>query len=137
MPYKFGDNWLDDASPEDQRKLQDSTVGTLAALHAIDTANADLTFLEFPHQGDTALRRHVNEIWTTTTGWPGTAAPAAHRARFAWIDENWPDDDGTTGAAAGATPASATSCTATSSPWRVLDWEMAATGPRGDRPRRG
>ena len=26
LPYNFGDNWLHDASPEDQRRLQDATV---------------------------------------------------------------------------------------------------------------
>ena len=38
LPYNFGDNWLFDASPEDQRRLQDSTVEVLADLHAIPDA---------------------------------------------------------------------------------------------------
>ncbi|MBV8235263.1 MAG: phosphotransferase family protein, partial [Acidimicrobiia bacterium] len=32
MPYTFGDNWLFDATPEQQRSLQDSTVEVLANL---------------------------------------------------------------------------------------------------------
>ena len=36
MPYNFGDSWLFDADPADQRHLQDATVDVLARLHAID-----------------------------------------------------------------------------------------------------
>ena len=35
-PYNWGDNWLADASVEDQRRLQDSTVRAIAGLHALE-----------------------------------------------------------------------------------------------------
>src|SRR3954463_7078513 len=35
MPYTFGDNWLFDAKPEQQRQLQDTTVGVLTELHTL------------------------------------------------------------------------------------------------------
>ena len=37
MPYNFGmDSWVYDASPEEQRHLQEKSVEVLAALHAQD-----------------------------------------------------------------------------------------------------
>ena len=42
LPYNFGDNWLADASPEDQRRLQDNTVEAIAGLHAIPDAADDV-----------------------------------------------------------------------------------------------
>ena len=37
-PYNWGDNWLADASVEDQRRLQDNTVAAIAGLHSIQDA---------------------------------------------------------------------------------------------------
>jgi aminoglycoside phosphotransferase (APT) family kinase protein len=130
MPYTFGDNWLADASPEDQRKLQDSTVRALAALHEVDTTNADLTFLEFPHEGDTALRRHVNEIWSyyEWVAGQGVRQPLIERC-FAWMDENWPDDTDTPVLLWGDARIGNV-LYRDFEPAGVLDWEMAATGPR-------
>src|SRR5258708_20950345 len=61
MPYNFGDSWLYHAPREDQSRLQESTVGVLAALHDIPDAPGVFSFLEFPGPGRTALRRHVND----------------------------------------------------------------------------
>ena len=47
-PYNWGTapdidgNWLSDASPEDQRRLQDNTIKAIAGLHAIQDAADDL-----------------------------------------------------------------------------------------------
>src|SRR3954470_1339903 len=35
MPYTFGDNWVFNASPADQRRLQDATVSVLTDLHTL------------------------------------------------------------------------------------------------------
>ena len=50
----------------------------------------------FPHEGDTALRRHVNEIWSyyEWVAGQGVRQPLIERC-FAWMDENWPDDSDT------------------------------------------
>jgi aminoglycoside phosphotransferase (APT) family kinase protein len=130
MPYTFGDNWLHDASPADQRKLQDSSVRTLAAVHGINVENADLSFLEFPHEGDTALRRHVNEIWSyyEWVAAQGVRQPLIERC-FAWMDENWPDDTGTPVLLWGDARIGNVMYR-DFEPVAVLDWEMAATGPR-------
>src|SRR5918995_1131471 len=59
MPYNFGDSWLFDASPADQRRLQDSTVAVLAELHGIDRPGEQFAFLDPATAGDTPLRRRV------------------------------------------------------------------------------
>ncbi|MBO0843119.1 MAG: phosphotransferase, partial [Nocardioides sp.] len=37
LPYTFGDNWLFDATPEQQRSIQDASVEVLARLHQAPT----------------------------------------------------------------------------------------------------
>src|SRR5699024_3647674 len=59
MPYTFGDNWLFDATPEQQRQLQDRTVEVLAKLHSIPNPQQVFGFLQdVDPPGDTALHRH-------------------------------------------------------------------------------
>src|ERR1700736_1240949 len=58
MPYTFGNNWFADAPAERQRELQDATVGVLAKLHSIPTAESTFGFLAGGQDGDSALRRH-------------------------------------------------------------------------------
>ena len=41
LPYPFGDNWLYDADPEDQRRLQDSTIAAMAGIHGIELTDDD------------------------------------------------------------------------------------------------
>src|SRR5687767_6308980 len=57
MPYTFGNNWLFDATRDQQQTLQDAMVDVLAELHRVDTAG--LEFLEYEEPGATHLRRHV------------------------------------------------------------------------------
>ena len=59
MPYNFGDSWLYDADPADQRHLQDATVDVLARLHAIDRPVERFPFLVPDAAGGTPLRRRV------------------------------------------------------------------------------
>ncbi len=62
LPYNFGDNWLFDASPEDQRRLQESSVNVLAQLHAIPDAATTFGYLDpgvNGHEGDTPLERNL------------------------------------------------------------------------------
>ena len=62
MPYNFGDSWLFDASAEEQRRLEESTVDALATLHGIDDPEVHFEFLASDAAGDTALRRHVADL---------------------------------------------------------------------------
>ena len=129
LPYNFGDNWLHDASLEDQRRLQDATVKVVADLHAIPDATRTFAFLD-PHQpGDTALARNL----ARTRAWYDFAvadigrSPIAERG-LAWLQANLPETE------------EAVLCWGDArignvlyddfEPVGVLDWEMAAIGPR-------
>ncbi|WP_409434751.1 phosphotransferase family protein [Mycobacterium sp. SMC-14] len=132
MPYTFGGNWFADASAEQQRTLQDSTVEVLAKLHAIGDAEQTFAFLDEGALGATALRRHFEGVrqWYEFAVPDMGRSPLLDRA-FAWLEENWPDD-----VAAGETVL----CWGDSRvgnvlyrdfrPVAVLDWEMVALGPR-------
>lgn len=132
MPYTFGGNWFADASAEQQRTLQDSTIEVLAKLHAIADAEQTFAFLNEGSTGDSALHRH----FTGVRQWYEFAVPDMGRSplldrSFAWLEENWPAD-----VAAGQTVL----CWGDSrvgnvlyrdfQPVAVLDWEMVALGPR-------
>ncbi|MCW2796090.1 phosphotransferase family protein [Nocardioides sp.] len=129
LPYNFGDNWLHDAAPEDQRRLQDSTVEAIAKLHAIPDAESTFAFLD-PHQpGRTPLARNL----ARTRAWYDFAvadigrSPMVERA-LTWLEANLPSTSETV------------LCWGDSrignvlyrdfEPVAVLDWEMAAIGPR-------
>jgi len=132
MPYTFGSNWFADATAEQQRTLQDSTVEVLAKLHAIPDAARTFGFLDEGRQGESALQRHFTQI----RDWYEFAVPDIGRSplldrTIAWLEANWPAD-----AAAGETVL----CWGDSRvgnvlyrdfrPVAVLDWEMVALGPR-------
>ncbi len=131
MPYSFGDNWLHDADPADQRRLQDATVDVLARLHAVDRPAERFAFLAGdPATGDTPLRRRVAQTraWYEFASADGFPSPTVERA-FAWLDDHWP-----------ATEGPPVLCWGDSrignvlydgfTPAAVLDWEMATLGPR-------
>ncbi|MEZ0069872.1 aminoglycoside phosphotransferase (APT) family kinase protein [Streptacidiphilus sp. MAP12-20] len=128
MPYTYGGNWLHEASDAERAELERASVAILAELHTAPVAEA--AFLRSSAAGETPLRQHVNEqrayyAWVAA-GHP--ASPLIERA-FARLEQLWPADEGETvlswGDARignviyqGFTPAA------------VLDWEMAALGPR-------
>lgn len=129
LPYNFGDNWLHDASREDQRRLQDNSVAILAQLHAIPDAAATFGFLEPHHDGATLLEKNL----ARTQAWYDFAVPDIGRSplverALAWLHEHLPETD------------EAVLCWGDSrignmmyrdfEPVAVLDWEMAAIGPR-------
>lgn len=132
MPYTFGGNWFADATAEQQRTLQDSTVEVLAKLHAIPDAEQTFAFLDEGSHGDTALRRHFEGVrqWYEFAVPDMGRSPLLDRA-LAWLEENWPAD-----VAAGETVL----CWGDSRvgnvlyrdfrPVAVLDWEMVTLGPR-------
>jgi aminoglycoside phosphotransferase (APT) family kinase protein len=129
LPYNFGDNWLFDASPEDQRRLQDNSVAVLAQLHAIADAPRTFEFLAPAHPGESLLERSVAGIraWYDFAVPDSGRSPLTERA-LAWLEANHPDSHDTV------------LCWGDSrignmmyqdfEPVAVLDWEMAAIGPR-------
>ncbi len=134
-PYNWGDNWLADASVEDQRRLQDNTVKAIAGLHAIQDASDAFAFLDrSAHLGETPLARNLAWVrawyeWAIPDLGP---SPITQRA-LDWLEANLP---------ATASPAGADTvlCWGDArignvmfkdfAPVGVLDWEMAAIGPR-------
>ncbi|MDN4173736.1 phosphotransferase family protein [Nocardioides sp. SOB77] len=133
LPYNFGDNWLHDASPEDQRLLQDRTVGVLARLHAVPDAGSTFAFLDparHGHAGATPLERNL----ARTRAWYDFAVPDIGRSAvtergLAWLEAHLPEQQG-----------DPVLCWGDSrignvlyrdfDPVAVLDWEMATVGPR-------
>ncbi|PQD99578.1 aminoglycoside phosphotransferase [Mycolicibacterium parafortuitum] len=133
MPYTFGDNWLFDATADQQRLLQDRTLEVLAALHSIPDAARTFGFLQdIDPPGETALHRHFGWL----KGWyafcvPGIgASPLVERA-LAWLEDHFPDD------VAATEPVLVWGDSRIGNviyqdftPVAVLDWEMATVGPR-------
>ncbi|MHB8329385.1 MAG: phosphotransferase family protein [Acidimicrobiales bacterium] len=129
MPYPFG-SWLSEASPADQRRLQDSAVWVLAELHGAAVGPGDLAFLELDRPGDTALRRHVADTyayyeWVVSDG---ARSPLIEEG-FTWIEHHWPADEGPAVISWGDARIG-NMMFRNFEPVAVLDWEMAATGPR-------
>jgi aminoglycoside phosphotransferase (APT) family kinase protein len=130
MPYNFGDSWLYDATPADQRHLQDATVGVIARLHAVDRATERFAFLAPDSEGATPLHRRVavTRDWYEFAAADGFRSPLVERT-FAWLDDHWPADQ-----------TAPVLCWGDSrignvmydefDPVAVLDWEMATLGPR-------
>jgi aminoglycoside phosphotransferase (APT) family kinase protein len=129
LPYNFGDNWLFDAAPADQRRLQDSTVQVLADLHAIPDATGTFAFLDPSYDGPTALARNLARV----RSWYEFAVPDIGRSAvaergLAWLEAHVPTTD------------DAVLCWGDArignvlyrdfEPVGVLDWEMATIGPR-------
>jgi aminoglycoside phosphotransferase (APT) family kinase protein len=130
MPYTFGDNWLYDATPDDQNRLADSTLDVLAKLHGIDDAEKRFEFLQFDGPGDTAMRKHFEH----TKRWYEFACRDTPRSdlltdAFAWLEAHWPADEGDTVLSWGDSRIGNV-LYRDFRPVAVLDWEMAGLGPR-------
>ena len=129
MPYPFG-SWLSEAAPADQERLQTSSVRVLAELHDMDVTPQDLAFLELDRPGDSAMRRHVADT-TAFYEWvagEGARSPLIERT-FTWLDDHWPTDEGETVISWGDSRIG-NMMFRDFEPVAVLDWEMAAVGPR-------
>jgi aminoglycoside phosphotransferase (APT) family kinase protein len=129
MPYNFGNSWLFDAPPDDQRRLQDTTVAVLADLHGVDRVEERFGFLHFADPGDTPLRRHVAHAgaWYRYAA-EGRRSPLIERG-FAWLDEHWPADEGAAVVSWGDARIG-NAMYEDFEPVAILDWEMAGLAPR-------
>ncbi|HTR71564.1 MAG TPA: phosphotransferase family protein [Mycobacteriales bacterium] len=129
MPYTFGDNWLYDASPEEQRKLQESTIEQIAALHRIDNPTQRFPFLERTAPGDSHLRRHVahTKAWYDMVAREG-APSALVENTFAWLEDHWPAHESAPVFSWGDSRIGNV-LYQDFEPVALLDWEMAGLGP--------
>ena len=131
-PYNWGDNWLADASPANRRRLQDGTVAAIAGLHGISDAEDAFSFLDRADQpGATHLQRNL--AWVR--GWYDWAVPDLGRSRIAertltWLEANLPDTSGSDTVLCWGDSRIGNVLYRDFEPVGVLDWEMAALGPR-------
>jgi aminoglycoside phosphotransferase (APT) family kinase protein len=128
-PYVFT-GWLLEATADERALLERASVRILAELHAIPDPAAAFPALR-PPDGTGALRYHVDrqgEYYRWALAGDGIRVPIIERS-LTWLEDHWPRDPGpdvfTWGDARigniiyhGFEPAA------------VLDWEMAALGPR-------
>jgi aminoglycoside phosphotransferase (APT) family kinase protein len=123
MPYTFG-GWLHDAAPEDRRRLQDASIGIVAALHGAAFTPGDLSVLGAP-----GLRAHVEEQYAYYEWAHGKLrVPVLERA-FDWLESHWPGNPGPDVLCWGDARIG-NMMFQDFTPVAVLDWEMAAVGPR-------
>ncbi|RJO74788.1 phosphotransferase family protein [Nocardia panacis] len=126
-PYVFF-GWLFDATPEERARVTAATVDIIARVHAIADPARRFPILTGP--GD-ALRRHVDaqRAWYDRgLAADGYRIPLLERA-FDWLEAHWPADPGPEVLNWGdARPGNIMFDGLT--PAAVLDWEMAALGPR-------
>ena len=129
MPYPFG-SWLSEAAPSDQERLQRSSVRVLAQLHDMDVTAQEISFLELDRPGDSAMRRHVADsaAYYHWVAGEGARSPLIERT-FAWLDDHWPADEGDPVVSWGDARIG-NMMFRDFEPVAVLDWEMAAVGPR-------
>ncbi|MEV6321686.1 phosphotransferase family protein [Nocardia sp. NPDC051787] len=126
-PYVFV-GWLFDAGPAERLQLTHNTVEVIAKIHDIPEPATRFPMLTGPGR---SLRRHVaaQHAWYRwALADDGFAVPLIERS-FAWLDEHWPADPGPDVLSWGdARPGNI--IYRGFDPVAVLDWEMAALGPR-------
>ena len=126
-PYVFT-GWLADATPEQRARLAAGTIEIIAKIHGIPDVTRRFPTLDGPGP---ALRRHLDDQhawyrWALADD--GFRVPIIERG-LAWLAEHWPDDPGPDVLNWGdARPGNIIYDGFT--PVAVLDWEMAALGPR-------
>jgi aminoglycoside phosphotransferase (APT) family kinase protein len=128
-PYVFT-GWLLDASAAERARLQRESVLILAKLHAIPLAAQRFPGLRPPARLD-ALRHHV-ELQRDYYRWAladdGVTVPIIERS-LDWLEEHWPREPGPDVLCWGDARIGNIIYRGFE-PAAVLDWEMAALGPR-------
>ena len=128
-PYVFG-GWLLDATSQEQTRLQDTSLQMLAKLHAIK--NVDELFPSLAAEaGADPLRSMIDgqrAYYDWTRREDGLRIPIIEET-FDWLEANWPQEPGETVLSWGdSRPGNM--IYEDFAPVAVLDWEMAALGPR-------
>jgi aminoglycoside phosphotransferase (APT) family kinase protein len=126
QPYTFG-SWISEASPEERRRMQRATLEQLARVHS--AAPADFPFLDHRRPGESALAAHVRHTaeYYTWTRAGGFGVPLIERG-FTWLREHWPDESEPVISWGDARIGNIVYRDFT--PVALLDWQMAALGPR-------
>ncbi|GAB20448.1 hypothetical protein GOEFS_115_00880 [Gordonia effusa NBRC 100432] len=124
MPYTFG-SWLSDASDDQRARLQTETIGVLARIHECPVPAR----LDMPHGDETPLQAHIRRLrefyeWTIKGR---NSSPLIDRG-LSWVTENLPTESDAVLTWGDARVGNV--IYADFRPRAVLDWEMAAYGPR-------
>ncbi|MFW0796211.1 phosphotransferase family protein [Gordonia sp. CPCC 205515] len=125
MPYTFG-SWVSEATEEQRTRLVESTVQTIAAIHG---APVPKELLDLPGPGETPLRAHVRRLREFYT-WASAGrrgSPLIERG-FDWVADNFPEEGDPVLTWGDARVGNV--IYTDFRPAAVLDWEMAAYGPR-------
>ena len=128
-PYVFT-GWLLDAAPEERARLERASVGILARVHGIPDPAAAFGCLR-PPDGMDGLHAHVQEqrdYYQWALAGDGFRIPIIERG-FDWLTEHWPADPGPDVLSWGDARIGNIIYQGFE-PVAVLDWEMAAIGPR-------
>jgi aminoglycoside phosphotransferase (APT) family kinase protein len=128
-PYVFT-GWLLEAAPEERAVLQRASIRILAELHAIPDPVAAFGLLR-PPGGTDALRHHVDQqrdYYQWALADDGVRVPIIERS-LTWLEEHWPRDGGPDVLCWGDARIGNIIYRGFE-PAAVLDWEMAALGPR-------
>jgi len=127
MPYTFG-SWLSEATREEQARLQEASVGLLAALFAIEEPEERFGFLR-ARPALTPLREHVRgqRAYYEWVAADGLRSPLIERA-FARLEALWPRHESRTVLSWGDARIGNVLYDGFE-PVAVLDWEMAALAP--------
>ena len=128
-PYVFG-GWLLDATPGERAQLERASVKIVADLHAIPDPAAAFEWLQ-PPAGTSALRWHVDQqyaYYRWALADDGIRIPIIERS-LDWLEQNWPADTGPDVLSWGDSRIGNIIYDGFA-PVAVLDWEMAALGPR-------
>ena len=128
-PYVFA-GWLLEATPEERARLQRASVQILATLHAAPAEALAVPALR-PPAGLGSLRYHVGlqrDYYRWALAGEGVRVPIIERS-LDWLDRHWPDDPGPDVLNWGDARIGNIIYQGFE-PVAVLDWEMAALGPR-------
>jgi aminoglycoside phosphotransferase (APT) family kinase protein len=128
-PYVFT-GWLLEAGAADRARLERASVAILARLHAIPEPAAAFPGLR-PPDGTDALRHHVDQqraYYRWALAGDGIVVPIIERG-LEWLAEHWPPDPGPDVLSWGDARIGNIIYQGFE-PAAVLDWEMAALGPR-------
>jgi aminoglycoside phosphotransferase (APT) family kinase protein len=128
-PYVFT-GWLLEAVPSERARLQRASVAILARVHAIPEPAARFPALR-PAAGRDSLRCHVagqRDYYRWALADDGFRVPIIERS-LDWLEEHWPRDPGPDVLCWGDARIGNIIYQGFE-PAAVLDWEMAALGPR-------
>jgi aminoglycoside phosphotransferase (APT) family kinase protein len=126
-PYTFT-GWVCELTPDERAAMQTNAVSVLARLHELNPRDHDLSFLDRPEHGMSPLDQHVGyQRWYYDWAREGQVVPIVERL-FDWLRTHRPPEADTVLNWGDARIGNILWQRA--EPVAVLDWEMAALGPR-------